>query len=187
MTGGNVKALLKCPLFRFPVLASFRRVSHHRPCSFLCIGHFQSEFAHRPCSQSPLTIYGWLLYHAGHGQGSPRSVQRRRDRYYHHDYGAGNEGAARRELCCIAAVAARFPQLCAELLVCRHLLEQSPPHAARHDSCHRVDSVGESALALLAVTIPICDRLDGPESFCTSALCHVRFCLAHGRRRIFYL
>ena len=49
---------------------------------------------------------------------------------------------ARRELCCLAAAAARFPQLCAELLVCRHLLEQSPPYAARRDFRYRVDSVG---------------------------------------------
>jgi uncharacterized membrane protein len=59
------------------------------------------------------------------------------------------------DLAALQAVDPRVPQLCAELRLCRHLLEQPPPHAARGDHGDRADPVGQPAPAVLAVADPV--------------------------------
>ena len=73
-----------------------------------------------------------------------------------------------------ATAPARFSQLCAELRLRRHLLEQPSPHAARDQPRHRPDAVGESSFAVLAVAVSVCHGLDGREPFRRCALGRLR-------------
>ena len=55
------------------------------------------------------------------------------------------------------------PELRAQLRLPRHLLEQPSPHAAAHAAGHRRDPLGQPAPAVLAVALPVRDRLDERE------------------------
>ena len=106
----------------------------------------------------------------GIGQEQAGSIQRWRDRHHHHHHGAGAEGAARRDLDGAAAVDPGVPQLCAELRLRRHLLEQPPPHAARVSQGDGADAVGQPASAVLAVAVSLRHGLDGREPFRRGAI-----------------
>src|ERR1700759_1039540 len=84
-----------------------------------------------------------------HDQGSIGSVQRRRDRYHHHDHGAGVENTAGRRPEGIVAAAAVVPQLCPQFYLCRHLLEQPPPHASCLYRGERSNPLGQPAPVVL--------------------------------------
>jgi hypothetical protein len=58
------------------------------------------------------------------GQGTAGNISRRSPSHNHHHHGVGDEGAARSRGCGIAAADPGLPQLCPELRVSRHLLEQ---------------------------------------------------------------
>src|SRR5215207_5807859 len=57
-------------------------------------------------------------------------------------------------------------ELCSQLRVPRHLLEQSSPHDARLPHSHWLDAMGQFAPSLLVVARPVHNRLDGREPFC---------------------
>src|SRR5207249_933110 len=54
-----------------------------------------------------------------------------------------------------------------------HLLEQSPSPLSAGETRERVDPVGESAPAVLAVADSVCHRMDGTEPFSAAAGCDV--------------
>src|SRR5438046_166631 len=93
------------------------------------------------------------------GERPARSVQRRRDRCHHHDHGSGVEGAARHGPRRARADCSGPAHLRLELRVCRHLLEQSPPHATRRPAHRRARPLGEPAPALLALARAVHHRL----------------------------
>src|SRR5215472_4291285 len=97
--------------------------------------------------------------------GTIGGFQRRRDRDHHHDHGAGNESASRRQPERLVASTADLPQLRPEFCLCRHLLEQPPSPAACHHDGNGRGPLGEPAPVILAVLVSICYRLDGGESF----------------------
>src|SRR5881409_2760123 len=94
-----------------------------------------------------------------HGERPARGVQRRRDRCHHHDHGAGVESAARHGPRRARAGCSGPAHLRLELRVCRHLLEQPPPHATRRPAHRRPRPLGEPAPALLALARAVYDRL----------------------------
>src|SRR5215471_8865113 len=89
-----------------------------------------------------------------------RSVQRRRPRHYHHDYGAGTESAARGGTFRIETTATRAFELCTKLYLHRHLLEQSPSPFPSNRAGQRRNSVGKSVLTVLVVALSFHDGLD---------------------------
>src|SRR5215468_11815832 len=82
-----------------------------------------------------------------------RSVQRRRPRHYHHDYGAGTESAAWGRTSRVKATATRAFELRTKLYLYRHLLEQSPSSFPSYRTGQWRNSLGKSALTVLVVAL----------------------------------
>src|SRR5438445_9871 len=116
--------------------------------------------------------------------GTIGGFQRWRDRNYHHDHGAGNESASRRQPERVVARTAGLPQLRPEFRLCRHLLEQPPSPAACHHNGNGRDSLGEPAPVVLAVAVSVCYRLDGGESFQRTTHRTLRPRAVAGRQRV---
>src|SRR5262245_35762794 len=89
-----------------------------------------------------------------------RSVQRRRPRHNHYDYGAGTESAAWGGTCRVKATATRAFELRTKLYLYRHLLEQSPSSFSSYRTGQRRNSMGKSVLAELFVAVSIHERWD---------------------------
>src|SRR5262245_20466147 len=89
-----------------------------------------------------------------------RSVQRRRPRHNHYDYGAGTESAAWGGTCRVEATATRAFELRTKLYLHRHLLEQSPSSFPSYGTGQRRNSLGKSARVVLVVAISLHDGLD---------------------------
>src|SRR4029077_9316737 len=97
-------------------------------------------------------------------QGKIDCIQRRRDRYHHHDHGSGAEGASWGRLAVACWPAADLPELRPEFYFCRNLLEQPSSLAARQPRRQRRHHVGQHTPLVLALAHSICDRMDGRES-----------------------
>src|SRR5438309_10258656 len=108
-------------------------------------------------------------YPSGRAKEPARSVQRWRARHYHNDHGAGLESAAGRRTGGVEAVAAGVSELRAELHLSWHLLEQSSSPPAHDQTGQRRHSLGESAPAVLAITVSVCDGVDRGEPCCADA------------------
>src|SRR5581483_5329888 len=109
------------------------------------------------------------------------SIQRRSDRDHHHDHGVRDEGPTWRPLEGSAVTSADIPELRLELCLCRYLLEQSSPHVACLYDCDWCNAVGQSAFVVLAVSVPLRDRVDGGKPFHQSAYFALRRGAADGR------
>ena len=72
------------------------------------------------------------------------------------------------ELAALRPLLARVSDLCPELRLPGHLLEQSPPHAARDRTGDRRRPVGQPAPAVLAVAGPVRHRMDGQNHFASA-------------------
>ena len=146
------------------------------------VGHNGWKFKpdHQRAIATPLTL--WLP--SPHGKEPVGGIQRRRACHHHHHHGAGIEGAAKPGPRRVEAPVPGLPDLRAEFRLPRHLLEQpSSPVEGRRQGDRR-DDVGESALAVLAVALPVCHRLDGRKSFHDRAHRGVRRRSAAGGHRL---
>src|SRR5690348_14489629 len=97
----------------------------------------------------------------GHGKRSTCRIQRWCDRDHHHHHGPRIENAARRRLGRTSVRASALRQLCVELHLSRHLLEQSPPPPSYRDTGRWPHSLGQFIAAVLAVAHSGRDGLDG--------------------------
>src|SRR5450631_2448630 len=118
--------------------------------------------------------------------GTTRGLQRRRHRHPDHDHDPRAEGAARGRAGGAAAGPPGVSHLPPQLRLPRHLLEQPPPPLARDQAGHRRGSLGQSAPALLAVTHPVRDRLDGRKRIPPGPDCHLRRRDAAGLDRVLH-
>ena len=88
-------------------------------------------------------------------------------------------------LCGLAATPSCFLQLCPELRLRRHLLEQPSSPPAGGEACYGRHPVGESAFVVLALVDPVRYRLDGGEPFCALAGGVIRRSVTVRRNRLF--
>src|SRR5215472_3072322 len=182
----ELRHIIEAVLFPKPVYAKLRARRRHSVQSSLRI---VSSF-HTPLVLACLRRTDGVRHAASLASGREDEdgtiggFQRRRDRDHHHDHGAGNESASRRQPERLVARTTGLPQLCPEFRLCRHLLEQSPSPAACHYDGNGRDPLGEPAPVVLAVVVSVCYRLDGGESFQRTTHRTLRPCAADGRHRV---
>ncbi len=109
-----------------------------------------------------------------------RSIQRWRARHHHHHHGNGFESARGHGLVGVAPHFARCPQLCAQLRVCGHLLEQPPPPVSIGAKNLRFGVVGQFVFVVLVVAVSHHHRLVGRPPTCQRAEHVVRHGVADG-------
>ncbi len=118
------------------------------------------------------------------GQGKTGSVQRWGHCHHHHHHGAGDEGAARRSICRPETAVSGLSELFAQLCLCRHLLEQPPPHAACGQPGFGEHALGQPSLSVLAFAFSVHHRLDGAEPLFSGPCGAVRAGAVHGSLRL---
>ena len=114
-----------------------------------------------------------------HANQSARGVGRRRPRHHHHHHGSGAEGPERSDPPSARRLCHGVPDLPPELRLHRHLLEQPPSHVPGGRARQQDRPVGQPPSAVLALALPLHDRVGGRDHLLVEGGSGLREALGH--------